>query len=254
MRHVTILEPLRVIRISVSTPKSIPVSMPYLEALKLQQEATPENRGRLLLFMPSSAVITVGRRFMGRLPVDVWREPKANDETIEVLGTMRGGGVSFHGPGQWLIFPIGGLVDFGYESTAVKAFIDDVILVFKQYINIYIEVHAEAALDKPALIYQRDGIFSKDGSRKFLSVGLRVQRSHMEHGFCLNMWPAEPFNDWSERLIICDMPHTKLSSLYSSKPDACQIEVLANGLLSTLELLKKPIGTINKTPKKLLEP
>ncbi len=143
----------------------------------------------VVLMCEHPPVITLGRsadRANILAPGDVAIEP------IE-----RGGDVTYHGPGQLMIYPIvrlrHGVVDF-LERVA-SAIID-----------------ASTALGAPGAAWQRDpaGVW-KDGA-KLAACGIHVARGVSVHGFALDV--ATPREDWA-RIRPCGLatPQVSLSAL-----------------------------------------
>ena len=116
---------------------------------------------------------------------------------VEIEPIERGGDVTYHGPGQLMIYPIvklrRGVVDF-LERVA-SAIID-----------------AATALGAPGAAWQRDpaGVW-KDGA-KLAACGIHVARGVSVHGFALDV--ATPREDWA-RIRPCGLatPQVSLSAL-----------------------------------------
>src|SRR4030043_2100228 len=98
---------------SISTSKKVCIApyleiVPYEAALKLQQglmQARAEGRiGDVLLLLQHPSVFTIGR-FKGGEDIIVPPETLAGGGIV-VFHTNRGGGVTYHGPGQLLGYPI----------------------------------------------------------------------------------------------------------------------------------------------------
>jgi lipoyl(octanoyl) transferase len=112
----------------------------------------------------------------------------------------RGGDVTYHGPGQLMIYPIvklrRGVVDF---LERVASAITD----------------AATALGAPGAAWQRDpaGVW-KDGA-KLAACGIHVARGVSVHGFALDV--ATPREDWA-RIRPCGLasPQISLSALRGS--------------------------------------
>jgi lipoate-protein ligase B len=89
--------------------------VPYGVALKLQQrlvQARAEGKiGDVILLLEHPSVFTVGR-FKGGEGVTVPPEILAR-EGIAVFHTDRGGGITYHGPGQLVGYPIVNLKENG---------------------------------------------------------------------------------------------------------------------------------------------
>jgi lipoyl(octanoyl) transferase len=101
---------------------------------------------------------------------------------IPVLQVDRGGQVTYHGPGQLMIYP---LIDLKRARLGVR----DLVTALEQTaVELLAEFDIAAASRKDA-----PGVYV--GGRKVASVGLRVRRGASYHGMALNMdLDLEPFS------------------------------------------------------------
>lgn len=93
---------------------------------------------------------------------------------IDVVNVDRGGQVTYHGPGQLMIYP---LIDLRRAGLGVR----DVVTALEQAVIAWLEDHdidARCRKDAP-------GVYV-DG-RKIASVGLRIRRGASYHGMALNV-------------------------------------------------------------------
>lgn len=97
-----------------------------------------------------------------------------NPSTIPVIQTDRGGQVTYHGPGQLVIYV---LLDLKRKVLGVRALVtaleQSIIIVLKQY-----GLQAVARADAP-------GVYINN--QKIASVGLRIRRHCSYHGLSLNV-------------------------------------------------------------------
>lgn len=150
--------------------------VPYEVALKLQQrsaQARTEGRiGDVILLLQHPSVFTVGR-FKGGEDIIVPPETLAR-EGIAVVHTNRGGGVTYHGPGQLVGYPILSLKENG--------------LGVREYIW-----KLEGAVIKTLLALGIQGCRLADypgvwaNGKKVCSIGLHVSHGITAHGFALNV-------------------------------------------------------------------
>lgn len=93
---------------------------------------------------------------------------------IEVVQTDRGGQVTYHGPGQQILYPLLVLKDLGLNVRQVISAMEDSV------IDLLAEqgVEAEARKDAP-------GVYVNDA--KISSLGLRVRKGRTFHGIALNV-------------------------------------------------------------------
>jgi lipoyl(octanoyl) transferase len=100
---------------------------------------------------------------------------------IPVVQIDRGGQVTYHGPGQLVVYP---LVDLRRSGLGIR---DLVIALERSIIDLATEygVVAEARRDAPGVYVE---------GRKLASVGIRVRRHASYHGLALNVsLDLEPF-------------------------------------------------------------
>lgn len=150
--------------------------VPYEVALKLQQrlvQARSEGKiGDVMLLLEHPSVFTVGR-FKGGEDITVPPETLAR-EGIAVFHTDRGGGITYHGPGQLVGYPI---VDLKENGLGVREYVRKL----------------EAAIIKTLLalgiqgcrLAGYPGVWA--GGKKVCSIGIHVSHGITTHGFALNV-------------------------------------------------------------------
>lgn len=167
----------------------------YREALALQEDLR-ERRQRdeiadTLLCLEHPPTYTLGRRTAeGELPMgkDFYRA-----QGIEVVEVDRGGGVTYHGPGQLVAYPI------------VRT--DDVVGLVRAMERAMIAALADEGVEASA----PEGLTGVwVGERKIGSIGLHVQRGVTTHGFAVNVEnDLQPF-EW---VIACGGDGVRTTSL-----------------------------------------
>ncbi len=101
---------------------------------------------------------------------------------IPVIKVDRGGQVTYHGPGQLMIYP---LIDLRRAGIGVR----DTVTALEQAVIRMLANHGVTAICRA----DAPGVYV-DG-RKIASVGLRVRRGATYHGMALNVaMDLEPFN------------------------------------------------------------
>ncbi len=149
----------------------------YRQALALQHRAVAARRdGRLardlVVMLEHPPVFTLGRRG-GRENLLVPEEVLAA-KGISIVPIERGGDITYHGPGQLVVYPI---VDLNAAQLAVVAFVG----ALEQAM-----VATAAHWDLPA---RGDAVHRGAwiGQRKLGSVGITVRRGISFHGLALNV-------------------------------------------------------------------
>ena len=150
--------------------------IPYEPALKLQETLSLARARRtvsdVLLLLQHAAVFTVGR-FKGEADIVVSEETLTR-EGIAVFHTNRGGGITYHGPGQLVGYPILSLRE---NSLGVREYVgklEDAIL------RLLCSLDIRGYLDA-----NHPGVWV--GGEKICSIGIHVSRGVTMHGFALNV-------------------------------------------------------------------
>ncbi len=117
---------------------------------------------------------------------------------IPVVQIDRGGQVTFHGPGQLMIYP---LIDIRRSNIGVRNLVtaleQSVVDLAKEY-----DVEAQARADAPGVYVDGD---------KLASVGLRIRRGSSFHGMALNVnVDLEPFT----RINPCGYAELQMTDLH----------------------------------------
>ena len=101
---------------------------------------------------------------------------------IPVIQTDRGGQVTYHGPGQLVVYPLIDLNRLGWgPRQLVTALEQAIIATLAEW-----DIDAAARADAP-------GVYTKE--RKIASLGLRIRRGCSFHGLALNIdMDLEPFH------------------------------------------------------------
>ena len=134
------------------------------------------------------------------LGLNASREHLLTPGDIPVIQVDRGGQVTYHGPGQLMVYP---LIDLKRAGLGVR----DLVTGLEQtVVDLLADFDIEAASRKDA-----PGVYVED--RKVASVGLRVRRGGSYHGMALNIdVDLEPFS----RINPCgfsDLEVTDLTAL-----------------------------------------
>lgn len=123
---------------------------------------------------------------------------------IPIVHTDRGGQVTYHAPGQAILYP---LVDLKRHDLGLRAF---VTLLEEAAISILAQYGVQAHTQPKA-----PGVYVQDA--KIASLGLKVRRGCTYHGISLNVdMNLEPFS----RINPCGYPNLKMMQLSDFHPNS----------------------------------
>ncbi|MFT7286405.1 MAG: lipoyl(octanoyl) transferase [Halieaceae bacterium] len=138
---------------------------------------------------------------------------------IPVVQVDRGGQVTYHGPGQWVVYL---LLDLRRRGLGVRALVS---LIESALIGTLAQFDIEACADPKA-----PGVYVS--GEKIASLGLRVRRGSSYHGLALNVdMELEPFL----RINPCGHANLAVTSMRRLLGDACpSMDVVAETLIAQL--------------------
>jgi lipoyl(octanoyl) transferase len=150
-----------------------------------RQHATPDE----IWFAEHPPVFTLG--------LNAGREHLLAPGDIPVVQIDRGGQVTYHGPGQLMIYPL-------LDLRRLKLGVRDLVMALENAVIAY----AAALGLKAAGSRQAPGVYV-DGA-KLASIGLRIRRGACYHGMALNVsLDPEPF----ERINVCGYKNLRVTRL-----------------------------------------
>jgi len=142
---------------------------------------------------------------------------------IPVVQIDRGGQVTYHGPGQLVVYP---LLDLGRIRLGVRALVEGIERAVVAAVADW-GIEAAGRRDAP-------GVYV--GERKLASLGLRIRRGRSYHGLALNVaMDLEPFR----RINPCGyagLEMTQVSELGGPADTGVVADALAPRLLAALGL------------------
>jgi lipoyl(octanoyl) transferase len=144
---------------------------------------------------------------------------------IPVVHIDRGGQVTYHGPGQLVVYP---LIDIRRAGLGVRALVSALEHTVVRYLA-GIELSASTRTAAP-------GVYVAE--RKIASVGLRIRRGSSYHGLAFNIdMDLEPFR----RINPCGYPGLTMTQLSEFRPEVGVAQVAAQFgplLCDTLQQLR----------------
>lgn len=154
----------------------IPSTTPYLEALK-QQEQQVEwvekgTEEETLFLVEHPAIYTSGTS------ANLERDLKEHDN-IPLIQTGRGGQITYHGPGQRVVYPI---LDLRKRGRDLRSYVEKLQ-------NVIIETLAEFGINAYTTDDVGVWVQTPSGEDKIAAIGIRVRKWVTFHGFALNIHP-----------------------------------------------------------------
>ncbi|MGB9700741.1 MAG: lipoyl(octanoyl) transferase LipB [Thermodesulfobacteriota bacterium] len=148
----------------------------YEDALRLQnrlvQARLADKISDVLLFLQHPPVITIGKS--GKIENIIVSQSALQEKGIKVIYTDRGGDVTFHGPGQLILYPILHLRNFGLSVPDYVWQLEEVIIRLLHHFGIKGE-----RLEKWRGVWVR--------GEKIASLGIHLSRWITKHGLALNV-------------------------------------------------------------------
>lgn len=172
--------------------------IPYRTGWAKQQQvaqAVREGSGEWLLTMEHDPVFTIGRRgSFSDVLIDAEERTRLGIEVVEV---DRGGEVTYHGPGQLVVYPI---VRINPRRFGVADLVRGLADVTRRVLWRW-QVEARYDPEHPGLWV---------GEEKIASIGMRIKGGISYHGLSLNVSPSlEAFG----QIVPCGQPGVRVTSL-----------------------------------------
>jgi lipoyl(octanoyl) transferase len=173
--------------------------VPYEEARGLQKRLEAARHSGsipdVLLLLEHPPVYTKGRR--ARPEELAMGEDWYRMQGIEIAETDRGGGVTYHGPGQLV----------GYPIVSLRAYGDDVRGYVARMERMMIASLGDAGVEA-RLRDGLTGVWARD--RKIGSIGVHISRGITTHGFAINVNnDLQPF-EW---IVPCGIEGCQMTSV-----------------------------------------
>lgn len=168
---------------------------PYLEGDRIQRETFQKVRDRevddTLIIVEFEPTYTAGRRTK---PEDIL------NTDLPVIEVDRGGSVTWHGPGQLVIYPIVRLGEPVDRIKYIRAVEAAVVEAIRDTWNLPVEI-----------IEGRAGVWMRNPDRKICALGLKVAQNTTMHGLALNLYPN--FDNAFTGIIPCGLNDAGVTSL-----------------------------------------
>ena len=186
-------------------------TVPYREALAVQQSLFEHGTGQHLLLLEHPHVFTYGRT--ADLATNLRCEPAAVG--AELVAAKRGGDITYHGPGQLVGYPI-----LNVENSLGAS--DHVCGVE----GLIIDTLHELGLSTAGRLTGFAGVWLDPGTpseRKICAIGVRLRRGRTMHGFALNVTTDMTY--MREHIVPCGIGDKPVTSLAEEGIDVTMREV-----------------------------
>lgn len=215
----------------------------YQPALEMQRRVHAEvlagDRPPTVLLLEHDPVITISRRDGAAAHLLVGEERLAL-EGVEVCRTDRGGDITYHGPGQLVVYPILPLDRLGLNLRRYVRLLERVVIETaaafgveahrdecavgvwvggEKSRNTQCESPSEKALPHPSSPISHLPSPISHPSRKVAAIGVRVRRWVSMHGLALNVTTNL---DHFQLIVPCGLPRP-VTSLHRELGDRCPI-------------------------------
>jgi lipoyl(octanoyl) transferase len=155
-----------------------------------------------LLFVEHPPVFTLGKS--GHRENVLIGDQEREDRGIQFYHTNRGGDITFHGPGQLVVYPILDLEKFYTDIGRYMRELEEVIIRSLAHFGI----QGRRSTGETGVWVDPD-IPGKE--RKIAALGVRCSRWITMHGFALNVNTDLAFFD---HIVPCGIQHKKVTSIY----------------------------------------
>lgn len=171
----------------------------YIRAYRIQKELVQKKRlgagEDYILVCEHPAVFTLGRR--GKRANLLVTESFLEKKSIPVYDIDRGGDITFHGPGQLVIYPVLDLKKFGKDMHRYLRSLEDLCIRF-------LAGYSVSSFTIPG----KTGVWA--GSKKIAFIGVAASNWITYHGMSINI---DVDLDYFNMINPCGMPGAEVTSL-----------------------------------------
>ncbi|KAI9012002.1 hypothetical protein CLU79DRAFT_771581 [Phycomyces nitens] len=226
---------------------SLPGLIPYQVGLDIQQHLVKRrhgiNRGQstrdpknIVCFLQHKPTYTSGRRIRNKTVDD--EERRLRGLGADYYETMRGGQITFHGPGQLVAYPI---IDIRDYNLNVRCFVSrlekTVIAACAEY-----GIQANTTENTGVWVGQED---------KIAALGVHLQRYVSSHGLALN---CDVDLSWFDHIVPCGLANKRVTSISLERKCATSVEDTLPKLIASFEkTFHKPLVPLAQDSRLMVE-
>ena len=204
-------------------------SVPYSTGLRIQSAVHSERvagkRADTLIALEHRAVYTLGRSASRNHLI--WNAERRAHEGIEVVETDRGGDITYHGPGQLVVYPIVKLTDRGLGVREYVTLLEEAVIQTLASFGI------AAGRDD-----RNRGVWV--GNAKICAIGIRVSRQTTLHGLALNVNTNLAHFDG---IVPCGLSDADVTSMAEELSRKISMRTVKTELLSALSTTVNKLST-----------
>lgn len=151
-------------------------------------------------------------------------DAELNDNNASFYKINRGGDITYHGPGQCVIYPLLDLDNFFTDIHKYMRFLEEGVIATLDDFGI-----------KAGRIEGLTGVWINDGNpRKICAMGVKSSRWITMHGLALNV---NTDLGYFEHIIPCGIPDKAVTSMQQELGKELNMEIVTSNLISHLEKL-----------------
>ena len=203
----------------------------YQEAITLQKKLHKKRCDEIIpdtiLVLQHPNILTLGKNAnQSGILAD---QSKLSDLEVEVYKSDRGGQVTYHGPGQLVIYFIVNIKKLNYGPVDFVRKIEEVIIrLLEEY-----EIKSHRVKKEIGVwIGGNEGQNLSNNLRKIGAIGLKVSSGVSMHGLSLNI---DPNLNYYDLIIPCGIENMKSTSLYQEKNTFIDMNEVIEKMLNLIE-------------------
>lgn len=161
-------------------------------------------------------------------------ETQKNNPKPRFVQVERGGQVTFHGPGQIVIYIILDLKTFhNFPAKCLVSCIEQATI--QTLMNTKMNNDSGKPLNLDAVTTKETGVWVENGKKKIASIGVHVRRSITSHGVAINV---NTDLSYMNNFEMCGLKNTLTTSVKEQQPDAhVDVQSIAIGFVKEMTKL-----------------